>query len=103
MAASQFWTLTRLSSELYIVRMKYVTASEARKNWFQLLDDAANGEVIAIQRQGKKLVLKLDKSKAAIPDYKGLIDFADADQADAWGWEWKGRGRLVSKVERKRK
>jgi antitoxin (DNA-binding transcriptional repressor) of toxin-antitoxin stability system len=30
--------------------MKQVTASEARKNWFRLLDEALDGEVIAVQR-----------------------------------------------------
>jgi hypothetical protein len=81
--------------------MKYVTASEARKNWFQLLDEAAAGEVIAIQREGKKLILKLDKGKQTVPSYKGVIDFKDADDADMWGWEWRGPGRLVKKTARK--
>jgi hypothetical protein len=85
---------------MYIVHMKYVTASEARKNWFQLLDQAAKGEVIAIQRDDKKLVLQLAKRKQRIPSYKGLINFPDADEADTWGWEWKGPGRLVRKTKR---
>jgi antitoxin (DNA-binding transcriptional repressor) of toxin-antitoxin stability system len=88
---------------MYIVHMRYVTASEARKNWFQLLDQAANGEVIAIERDGKKLVLKLERAKRRTPSYKGLIDFKDADDADTWGWEWKGPGRLVPKKTRKTK
>jgi antitoxin (DNA-binding transcriptional repressor) of toxin-antitoxin stability system len=84
--------------------MKYVTASEARKNWFQLLDEAAKGEVIAIQREGKKLILRLEATKAApVPSYKEVIDFKDADEADTWGWDWKGPGRLVPKTSRKRK
>jgi len=83
--------------------MKHVTASEARKNWFQLLDEAAAGEVIAIQRQGKKLVLKLESAKTTPPSYKGLIDFKDADEADTWGWEWQGPSRLMPKNRRKRK
>jgi len=87
--------------QVYIVHMKYVSASEARKNWFQLLDQAARGEVIAIQRDDKKLILKLDKRKRRIPSYKGLIDFKDADEADTWGWEWKGPGRLVPRNKRK--
>ena len=83
--------------------MKYVTASEARKNWFQLLDEAAKGEVIAIQRDGKKLILKLEKTQPAPPSYKGLIDFSDADDADAWGWNWERPGKLVPKRTRKRR
>jgi hypothetical protein len=81
--------------------MKHVSASDARKNWFKLLDEASNGEVIAIQRNHKQLILKLQKRKPAVPSYKGLIDCPDADDADRWGWEWKGPGRLVPKMRRK--
>jgi hypothetical protein len=77
--------------------MKYVTASEARKNWFKLLDEAAKGEVIAIQRNDKKLILKAQKARPRVPSYKGLIG-GKVDDADTWGWEWKGPGTLVSKT-----
>ena len=77
--------------------MKYVTASEARKNWFKLLDEAAKGEVIAIQRNDKKLILKAQKARPRVPSYKGLIG-GKVDDADTWGWEWKGPGTFVSKT-----
>ena len=87
---------------MYIVHvMKQVTATEARKNWFTLLDEAAKGEVIAIKRNDKKLILKLEKTKKTIPDYTLSIDFPDADDADTWGWEWKGPGKLVPKKLRR--
>jgi hypothetical protein len=86
---------------LYVIHMKYVTASEARKKWFQLLDEAAGGEVIAIRRDDKELILKAAKRKQAPPNYKSLIDFKDADDADVWGWEWKGPGRLNTRRSRK--
>jgi hypothetical protein len=75
--------------------MKQVTATEARKNWFALLDEAARGEVIAIRRNDKKLILKLEKSKRVTPDYTKSIDFPDADEAATWGWEWKRPGKLA--------
>ena len=75
--------------------------TEARKNWFTLLDEAAKGEVIAIQRNDKKLILRLEKSKKAIPDYKKSINCPDADDADLWGWEWKGPGKLVPVIRRR--
>ncbi len=53
--------------------MKHVTASEARKNWFALLDEGPKGAVVAIQRNDKKLILKLQKKKAAVPNYKGQM------------------------------
>jgi hypothetical protein len=77
--------------------MKHVTASEARKNWFKLLDEAARGEVIAIQRDDKKLILKAAKTKSRQPNYKKLIQFPDVDDAHTWGWEWKGPGQLASR------
>jgi hypothetical protein len=77
--------------------MKHVTASEARKNWFALLDEALNGEVIAIERRERKLILRLHAKKMAVPDYAGLIDFPDGDDAHTWGWDWKGSGKLVEK------
>jgi hypothetical protein len=90
--------LDEIDGQLYIVQaMKYVTASEARKNWFALLDEALKGEVIAIERKERRLILKLHEKRPAIPDYSGLIDFPDADEADTWGWEWKGPGKLAQK------
>ena len=83
--------------------MKFVTASEARKNWFRLLDEVARGEVIAIQREDKKLIQKLEKKKRRVPNYKKLIQFKDADDADTWGWDWKGPGQLVPVKTRKAK
>ncbi|MBI4473883.1 MAG: hypothetical protein HY646_14545 [Acidobacteria bacterium] len=94
--------MTKTDAELYIVHMKYVTASEARKHWFRLLDEAIEGEVIAIQRDDKKLILKLAKAKQKVPDYRRLINFKDADDADTWGWEWKGPGEMIP-VKQKRK
>jgi hypothetical protein len=75
--------------------MKQVTATEARNNWFTLLDEAARGEVIAIRRNDKNLILRLEKSKRVTPDYTKSIDFPDADEAETWGWEWKGPGKLA--------
>ncbi len=68
--------------------MKHVTASEARKNWFKLLDEAAKGEAIAIQRNGRTLILREEKRKRPKPSYKGLIKGKDLESADTWGWEW---------------
>jgi antitoxin (DNA-binding transcriptional repressor) of toxin-antitoxin stability system len=86
-----------MAAQAYIVHMKCVTATEARRNWFKLLDEAANGEVIAIQRNDKKLILKAQKRRPRIPNYKGLIG-GNVDDADTWGWEWKGPGKLVPKT-----
>jgi len=80
--------------------MKHVTASEARKNWFKLLDEAAKGEIIAIQRNDKKLILRLDKRAKSVPSYKGLIGGKNIENADKWGWEWSESKGLVPVTRR---
>ncbi|HEX9945802.1 MAG TPA: hypothetical protein VGG03_27665 [Thermoanaerobaculia bacterium] len=71
--------------------MKRVTATEARKNWFRLLDEVAEGEVVLIEREGARLVLKLaEQEEPKVPDYEGLIRVPDIDELDQWGWEWDG-------------
>jgi hypothetical protein len=82
---------------MYSVHVKYVTATEARQNWFRLLDEAAGGEVIAIRRHSKKLILKLEEDEGPIPGYDQLIRARDADAADAWSWEWTPSGELRPK------
>ena len=80
--------------------MKEVTASEARRQWFRLLDEAAQGEVIVVQRKGRRLVLRredMGKARAAspAPKYRRLLRVPHVDQADRWSWEWKGKGALA--------
>jgi antitoxin (DNA-binding transcriptional repressor) of toxin-antitoxin stability system len=73
--------------------MKRITATDARKNWFRLLDEVVEGEVVLIERDGAKLVLKLVEQAEPVtqaPDYRGLIRVPDIDEADQWGWEWEG-------------
>jgi len=78
--------------------MKKVTASEARKHWFRLLDEAAHGEVIVVQRQGRRLVLRREELSDAEdttrpPEYRRLLRVPEADKADRWSWEWRGSHR----------
>lgn len=78
---------------MYTVHMKRMTATDARKNWFRLLDEVIEGEVVLIERGGARLLLKLvDQGEPAerIPDYRALIQVKDVDEADQWGWEWDG-------------
>ncbi len=84
----RFWEVDGGTSDMYIVHVKYVTASEARKNWFRLLDEAANGEIIAIRRHDKKLVLRIEDDDRPVPSYEELIRVPNADEADNWRWEW---------------
>ena len=82
--------------------MKNVSASEARKHWFRLLDEALQGEVIAVERKGQRIVMRREGQSAsrnakAAQEYKKLLKMPRADEADQWSWEWRpGRG-VVSK------
>jgi antitoxin (DNA-binding transcriptional repressor) of toxin-antitoxin stability system len=73
--------------------MKKVTASEARRQWFRLLDEAAQGEIIVVERKGHRLVLRREdagkaKSASPTPRYRRLLRAPRADQADRWSWNW---------------
>ena len=88
---------------MYIVRMKRVTASDARRDWFRLLDEVAGGEKVVIERRGRRIVLSCedtDEATMTIPDYGALIRAPAADQAELWSWEWSEDG--VSSVEKPR-
>jgi antitoxin (DNA-binding transcriptional repressor) of toxin-antitoxin stability system len=73
--------------------MKRVTASEARKNWFRLLDEVAGGAVVCIERGGRRIVLRREADAAEeerLPDYASLLRVPALDEADRWGWTWSG-------------
>ncbi|MCI0434008.1 MAG: hypothetical protein L0271_10195 [Gemmatimonadetes bacterium] len=85
--------------------MKRVTASEARRNWFRLLDEIADGEVVVIQRQGRRIVLRREERRRtaeSLPDYSDVLSVPDVDQADRWHWEWSGPEGDVRLSARKR-
>jgi len=91
-------------TRLYIVRMKRITASQARQNWFRLLDEVAAGEVVVIERKGRRIVLRREEGPTTgeavpLPDYSSLLHAADADRADRWGWSWESGSGEVSPAE----
>jgi hypothetical protein len=77
--------------------MKRVTASEARKNWFRLLDEVAEGEVLILERKGRRLVLRREELAMEkigdVPDYGQLLRVPNAESADSWSWEWTDPGQ----------
>lgn len=87
---------------MYIVHMKRVTASDARKNWFRLLDEVAAGAVVSIERRGRTIVLQRAPAREErddIPDYSRLIRVPDAENADRWSWDWQETGGDLEPVE----
>jgi hypothetical protein len=75
-----------------MVHMKRVIASEARKNWFRLLDEVAQGAVVCVERGGRRIVMRWEEPEAsdaaALPDYDALLQVSKVDEADRWGWLW---------------
>ncbi len=87
---------------MYVVHMRTITATEARKSWFRLLDAAVDGEVVVIDRNGVRVELRRAATEAEEgwepPDYGRVLRVAEAERADEWGWEWdaaSGELRLV--------
>lgn len=77
--------------------MKRVTASEARRNWFELLDEVAAGESVVIERNGRRITLLCEDAlepspDKKLPDYSALLRVPDADDADRWSWRWSDEG-----------
>lgn len=72
--------------------MKRVTASEARRNWFRLLDEVAAGEVVIVERRGRAIQLRRApeiEHRRLAPDYSALVGAPQGvEDADLWGWEW---------------
>jgi len=76
--------------------MKRVTASQARREWFTLLDEVVAGEVVVLERNGQRVVVRREDrgARATVPDYSKLIGAKDIDTADQWTWAWTPRGQL---------
>lgn len=73
--------------------MKSVTPTQARKNWFRLLDEVAAGEIVHIRRGDKLIVLRCEtRQPEPAADYSKLINGKLLEQADEWGWEWSEEG-----------
>ena len=77
--------------------MKRVTASEARRNWFQILDEVAQGERVVIERRGRRIVVLCEDLQdqtppAAKAKYDELLQVPNVDEADRWSWRWSEEG-----------
>lgn len=85
--------------------MKRVTASDARRRWFELLDEVADGEVLVVERKGRRLVMRREEALRRRPrpvvDYRDVLRVPDVDGADRWGWLWTGPGRPLRFVRRR--
>ncbi len=86
--------------------MKRVTASEARKQWFRLLDEIVAGEVVVVERKGRQVEISCKEGTSATgkertTDYRSVLHALGADRADEWGWEWQGPPRSMAPLRHK--
>jgi len=68
---------------LHIAHMKRLTASEARRVWFGLLDEVVRGEVVVIERRGRRIVLRAEPTppdRDAPVAYASLLRVPDLQQ-----------------------
>jgi len=85
------------SAHLYNVHMKRITASEARKHWFRILDEVAGGQVVVVERNGRRIVLRRESarpSRRAAVDYRAVLSVPRVSEADQWSWRWNASGNL---------
>lgn len=83
--------------------MKRVTASEARRRWFRLLDEVAEGATVLIERAGRRIVIRREEDPGAepdLPDYSGILRVPEAERADTWGWRWSGEEGELEPTDR---
>ena len=74
---------------VHCTSMKEYSATRARANWFSLLDEVIAGEVVVIERHGRRVVLRREElTPTSLPDYSGVLKTDDVDRADDWTWNW---------------
>ena len=84
--------------------MKRVTASEARRRWFTLLDEVARGEVVVVERGGRRIIIQRQAESATRGgglDYSRVLRVPHAEDADSWGWTWRESAPLRQRKTRR--
>ncbi|OGP08468.1 MAG: hypothetical protein A2048_09135 [Deltaproteobacteria bacterium GWA2_45_12] len=82
--------------------MKRFSATEARVNFFKILDLSVQGETVIIERNGIPihLVPHPKKKRAKKTDYSSLIH-SKVDDAETWSWEWEPNKELTLRKNKK--
>lgn len=70
-----------------------------------MLDEVAAGEVVVVERKGRRVVLRRADDAAleaqeGPPDYSELLDARDVDDADRWAWDWDGAELVAADADR---
>lgn len=83
---------------LYTVHMTRVSATEARKRLFKLLDAAERGETVVLERKGVRFRIAVEPMSEAAPREAedALIEILDPTiLSGEWTWEWEPDGALT--------
>lgn len=69
--------------------MKSYTSTEARRQFFKILDRALSGEPVYVERNGIpiRLVPERKRPRPVRVNYKDSIH-SNLDNADQWSWDW---------------
>jgi hypothetical protein len=88
--------------------MKRITGSEARRQWFRLLDEVVAGEEVVLERNGHRVIVRRedsveDRERQKPPNYNKLLRAPDADQAHQWTWDWQGPQQELALIGRRKR
>jgi len=87
--------------------MKRYSVAQARSNFSRLLDAAAAGEAVVIERRGTRFRLEADRGNKRramrrTAASRSIIDYVDPVVAEGqWTWEW-AKGGLRFAARRRR-
>lgn len=81
---------------MYTVHMTRMTATEARRQLFKLLDEVEKGEEVVLERGGVRFRLTMDqKRKTAVETPESPLIVKDPDFLDRdWTWKTDDEGQL---------
>jgi len=80
--------------KMYTVHMARYSASEARRQFFELLDAAERGEEVILDRKGIRFRLVVEPNQVVEPPTSPLIIDDPDVLSGEWTWVSDGRGQL---------
>lgn len=91
-------------NELYTVRVTHLTASDARQEFFRLLDAVEHGEAVVVERKGVRFRLSLLEPAAGTHPSGSAspVEVSDPDVLSGdWTWGGDENGQLQFRPRRK--
>ncbi len=80
---------------LYNVHMARLTASEARRQFFHLLDAAERGEPVVVERRGVRFRVSVEIEEEVVEEVRSPLIIEDPSiLSGQWTWSADERGEL---------